>query len=309
MSATTVLVVGATGNQGNAVIDQLLESDEDYELLALTRDATTDHAQATGGKGEAVELVEGDLDEPETVRPYAERADSVFACINFWTLGYDRQVRYGENLAELLGDVDGIEHVVYSGVADQDRDTGIPHFDSAQVITEALRDADLPLTVLKPAFFMENWEVLLEDIADGTVAHPFEKGQQHNQTNYYDTARAARVAFENPEEFVGVEESVVSDVNTLSEIAETISDVTGWDVDPYHVPLDVAYDEFGEEYGVMAEWWQNNDSDYSFYGTPADTEETFGFEPLSFEEYLRRNDWEGGKESPAHIAGWAKAGE
>lgn len=196
-----------------------------------------------------------------------------------------------------------------SGVANQQRETGIPHFDSAQEITEALRAQELPLTVLKPVFFMENWEVLLEDIADGTVAHPFAEGQQHNQTGYYDTARAARVSLEKPDEFVGVEEVIVSDITTLSEIADLIGEVTGWDVDPYHVPLDTAYEEFGEEYGTMAEWWQTNDSDYSFYGEPADTAETFGFETLSFEEYLRRNGWEGGKEAPAHVPGWAKASE
>lgn len=305
----TDLIVGATGNQGNAVIDQLLTVEGDHDLLALTRDASTDHAHATAEKGEAVELVEGDLDDPDSIRPYAERADRVFACINFWTIGYDRQVRFGENLAEVLGETDGIEHVIYSGVANQELNTGIPHFDSAQEITEAFRDEDLPLTTLKPVFFMENWEVLLEDIADGTVAHPFAEGQQHNQTNYYDTARAARVAFENPDEFIGIEENIVSDINSLSEIAETISEVTGWDVDPFHVDLDTAYEEFGEEYGVMAEWWQNNDSDYSFFGEPSDTEETFGFEPQSFEEYLRVNGWEGGEESPSYIAGWAKAAE
>lgn len=303
----TVLVVGATGNQGNAVIDQLLESKHEYDVLALTRDASTDHARSTGAKGDTVELVEGDLDDPDTFREYADRAEQVFACINFWTLGYDRQVRFGKNLADVLGDTDGIDHVVFSGVGNQDRDTGIPHFESAQEITDALNAEDLPLTVLKPVFFMENWEVLLEDIADGTVAHPFAEGQKHNQTNYYDTARAARISFENPDEFIGVEENIISDINTLNEIAETISTVTGWDVEPFHVPLDMAYEEFGEEYGMMAEWWQTNDSDYSFYGEPSDTEETFGFEPISFEEYLRRNGWEGGKETPAYIPGWAKS--
>lgn len=304
----TILVVGATGNQGTAVVDQLLDSEEDFEILGLTRDTTTDRAHDVGTKGDAVELVEGDLDAPDTLREPVDRADAVFAVIDFWTLGYDRQVRYGENLAEVLGDAD-IDHVVFSGVADQDRDTGVAHFDSVQEITDALRAEDLPLTVVKPVFFMENWEVLLEDIADGTVAHPFAEGQQHNQTNYYDTARAVCVALEAPDEFIGVEANVVSDINTLAEIAETISDVTGWDVEPYHVPIEDAYEEFGEEYGTMAEWWQTNDSDYSFYGEPADTEETFGFEPLSFEEYLRRNGWEGGKKAPGYIPGWAKAGE
>lgn len=309
VDARSVLVVGATGNQGNAVIKQLLDSEQSYEILALTRDATSDHARATADLGDAVELVEGDLDDPDTLLEHVDRADRVFAAINFWAVGYDRQVRFGKNLAKVLGEADGIEHVVYSGTGNQDRDTGIPHFDGPQVITEAFRDEGLPLTTLKPVFFMENWEVLLEDIAEGTVAHPIVEGQPHSHTTYYDTARAARVAFENPEEFIGTEHDIVSDLKTLTEVADEISEVTGWDVDPYHVSIEDAYEEFGEEYGTMAEWWATNDSDYSFYGEPADVEEAFGFEPLTFEEYLERNDWDGGKEAPGHVPGWAKAME
>lgn len=301
----TILVVGGTGNQGNAVIDQLLASDEAYEILALTRDAS--HAQATAEKGEAVELVEGDLDDKDSFRAHADRADKVFACINFWTLGYDRQVRYGRNLAEVLGEISGIDHVVYSGVANQDLDTGVPHFDSAQEITEALRAEELPLTTLKPVYFSENWEVMLEDIADGTLAFPLAEGQHHQHTTYKDTARAARIAFENPDKFIGVEENIASHVLTLSDVTEQINEISGFDAAPYHVPVDDAYEEFGEEFGRMAEWWQNTDGETSFVCTPDETEETFGFATQTFEEYLQENNWDGGKEAPSHIPGWTKA--
>lgn len=300
-------MVGATGNQGSAVVTQLLRAEAAFDCIALTRDDTTDRAHAIAEMGDGVEVVEGHLDEPDTLSDPAARADAVFAVINFWTLGYDRQVRYGQHLAEVLGETDGIEHVVYSGVANQDRDTGIPHFESSQEITEAFRAEDLPLTTLKPVFFMENWEVLLEDIAAGTLAFPLPEDQPHQQTNYFDVARATRVAFENPHEFIGTEHNLVSDVGTLAEITATINEVGGFGAEPYYVPIEDAYEEFGEEFGTMTEWWQENDSERSFFGDPSETEETFGFEPQSFEAYLRANGWEGGKEEPAHIVGWAKA--
>lgn len=306
-SGRTVLVVGATGNQGSAVVDQLLRSEVGFNILALTRDSTTGRAQAVAEKGDAVEVVEGDLGEQETLSDLAARADAVFAVINFWTLGYERQVRYGRNLAAVLGEADGIRHVVYSGVANQDRDTGIPHFDSSQEISDALRAEDLPLTILKPVFFMENWEVMLEDIAAGTLAFPLAESQPHQQTCYYDVARATRIAFENPHEFIGTEHDLVSDVGTLAEIVETINEIGGFDAEPYYVPVEDAYEEFGEEFGRMTEWWQENASVQSFFGNPSETEETFGFEPQSLEEYLGENGWEGGKREPAYIVGWAKA--
>lgn len=306
-SGRTILVVGATGNQGRAVVDQLLRAEAAFDIIALTRDDTTDRAQTVAEKDDAVEVVEGHLGEQETLFDPAARADAVFAVINFWTLGYDRQVRYGQHLAEVLGETDGIQHVVYSGVANQDLNTGIPHFDSSQEITEGFCSEDLPLTTLKPVFFMENWEVLLEDIAAGTLAFPVAENQPHQQTNYHDVARATRVAFENPQEFIGTEHTIVSDVSTLAEVTKTINRIGRFDAEPYYVPIEDAYEEFGEEFGAMTEWWQENDSERSFFGDPSETEESFGFEPQSFEAYLRENRWEGSKEEPAHIPGWAKA--
>ena len=247
----TVLVVGATGNQGSAVIDQLLASEAKFDVLALTRDGTTDRARAVAEKGDAVEVVEGHLDDRETLTDPATRADTVFTVVNFWTLGYDRQVRYGQTLAEVLAEANGINHVVYSGVANQDLDTGIPHFDSSREVTEAFVSANLPLTTLKPVFFMENWEVMLEDISEGTLAFPLAEGQQHQQTSYYDVARATRVAFENPHEFIDTEHNIVSDVGTLAEIAESINAIGGFDADPYYVPIEDAYEQFGDEFGKM----------------------------------------------------------
>lgn len=150
-------------------------------------------------------------------------------------------------------------------------------------------------------------EVLLEDIAAGTLAFPLPEDQPHQQTSYFDVARATRVAFENPHEFIGTEHNLVSDVGTLAEITATINEVGGFGAEPYYVPIEDAYEEFGEEFGTMTEWWHENDGERSFFGDPSETEGTFGFEPQSFEAYLRANGWEGGKEEPAHIVGWAKA--
>jgi len=94
----SVLVTGATGNQGGAVAEHLLASDVEFEVYGLTRDATGDRARELEGRG--VEMVEGDLNDLETLRPAVSGVDAVFAVTNFWTEGYDRQVRQGKNIAE-----------------------------------------------------------------------------------------------------------------------------------------------------------------------------------------------------------------
>ena len=81
--ATQVLVVGATGNQGGAVVDHLLDSEAAFDVSGLTRDATSDAAEALEARG--VTMVEGDLNDLDSLRGPVGDADAVFAVTNFWT--------------------------------------------------------------------------------------------------------------------------------------------------------------------------------------------------------------------------------
>lgn len=300
MADNTILVIGGTGNQGRAVIEEL---DSGYDTLALTRDASTDHAQATAELG--AELVEGNLADPETLQPHLDRADKVWATINFWAVGYDAHIELGEKLAEAIESTADLEHLVYSGAGDQQKDTDVPHIQSHYVVSERLRDTGVPYTALKPVYFMENWETI--GVEEGVLAFPLDEDTHHYQTTYRDTARASAVVLDNTEEFAGNEYTIASDLLTLAETADIISDVTGEDVEPYYVPLDEAEAEFGEEFAVMCDHFINEGGHTSFEANIPRLEREFGFRPQSFEEYLRENGWEGEKDEPAHVPGWVKA--
>ena len=117
-----------------------------------------------------------------------------------------------------------------------------------------------------------------------------------------DVGRAAAVAFERPDEFVGKRYELAGDDLTLAETAEVLSEVTGVDVEPYHVPIEDAYEEFGEEFTVMCEWFNE-------VGYEADVDElaeTFGFEFATLPEYLREQGW-ADKDGMAAVPGWVKA--
>jgi uncharacterized protein YbjT (DUF2867 family) len=190
---------------------------------------------------------------------------------------------------------------VFSGVGSHEKDTGIPHFDSAWEIERHAQD--LPLTVLQPVFFYENFEAFAEDIVeDGTVALPLEAGVSLQMVHVDDVGRAAAVAFENPDEFVGDRYELAGDDLTLEETADVLSEVTGLDVDAYHVPIEEAYESFGEEFTVMCEWFNEVGYDADIDALEA----TFGFEFATLEEYLRGHGWED-KEGMAAVPGWVKA--
>ncbi|MFB6224550.1 MAG: NmrA/HSCARG family protein [Haloarcula sp.] len=301
MSETrSVLVVGATGNQGGAVVDHLLASDETFDVHGLTRDATSDAAAALEDRG--VTMDEGDLDDPDTLREPVRAADVVFAVTNFWTQGYDAQVQQGKNIATVASE-EGVDQFVFSGVGGHDEDTGIPHFDSADEIDQYIRSLDLPYTVLKPVFFFENLEAFAEDIVDdGTLALPLAEDVGLQMVSNDDLGHAAAVAIENPDEFVGEAIDLAGDEKTLEETATVLSDITGVDVEAVHVPIEDAYDTFGEEFAVMCEWF--NEVGYS-----ADIdalEQRFGFAFDTLESYLRENGW-ADKQGMASVPGWVKA--
>ncbi len=296
----SVLVTGATGNQGGAVVDHLLASETEFDVYGLTRDSSSEVAQGLADRG--VTMVEGDLNEKDSLTPHVAAVDAVFAVTNFWTVGYETQVQQGKNIAEVAAD-EGVDQFVFSGVGSHEKDTGIPHFDSAWEIDQHAQDLDLPLTVLGPVFFFQNLEAFAEDVVgEGTLALPLEEGVALQMIDTQDVGRATAVAFENPEEYVGERIELAGDERTLAETADVLSEITGRDVEPVYVPIEDAYDSFGEEFTVMCEWF--NEVGYS-----ADIdalEERFGFEFTDLETFLRENGWED-KDGMASVPGWVKA--
>ena len=76
----TVLVSGATGNQGGAVARELLA--HGYRVRAMTRKPLSDPARALGKLG--AELVQGDLDDEASIARALAGAWGTFAVQNTW---------------------------------------------------------------------------------------------------------------------------------------------------------------------------------------------------------------------------------
>lgn len=139
MSPRNILVTGATGKQGGAVIKALLAKPPpyDFHILALTRKTTSSAAQALAANPK-VTLVEGDLENAGDIFTKAGGVGSVFAvfCVVLPSMKKNtegQETRQGTNLvdAALANDV---KHFVYSSVdrggpnkSEVDA-TNVPHF-------------------------------------------------------------------------------------------------------------------------------------------------------------------------------------
>src|SRR6516165_7272337 len=72
----TILVTGATGRQGGAVIRHMLPNG--WKLRALTRNPNGYAAKQLSGQG--VEIVQGDLEDPASLEQAAHGVYGIFSC-------------------------------------------------------------------------------------------------------------------------------------------------------------------------------------------------------------------------------------
>lgn len=72
----TVLVTGATGKQGGSVVAALLGAESNFEILAVTRDATSSKAQKLKKQSPKIKVVQGNLDDSEIIFTNAHNVTS-----------------------------------------------------------------------------------------------------------------------------------------------------------------------------------------------------------------------------------------
>lgn len=299
MTERTALVVGATGNQGRAVINHLLAADHDYSIRGLTRSPESEAATALGDRG--IEMIQGDLNNRPSLRPAVEGADTVVIITNIWTAGFDRQIDQGRNIADVAVEA-GVGHLVFSGAGYHDRDLGIAALEPAGSVERYIKGLDVASTFLRPVWFMHNLEPAFEDILDGTLGLPVQRGVKLQMIDVDDVGRAVARVVAEPAEFSGEGFDLAGDEHTLAEMATILSDITGADVQPFHVPNEEARKDMGDAMGELFEWFNEEGYDVDIEAL----ERRLGFEFTSFRDYLEKNGWSD-KSAPARIPGLMKA--
>jgi len=145
----------------------------------------------------------------------------------------------------------------------------------------------VPYTVLRPVFFMQNWEFMREPILGGTLPQPLDPEKPFQMIDADDIGVFAAMAFENPGTWVGREVDIAGDELTMLEMAGTFSRVIGRNVEYFQVPWDGFEEQMGEEYTIMYRWFDDQGYEANI---AALRDEYSGL--ASFEQYLRAHGWE-----------------
>lgn len=298
-SIETVLVVGATGNQGGATVDHLLAADREFAVRGLTRTPDSQAARALLERG--VDVRRGDLTDTDTLRPAVEGVDAVVIVTNIWTAGFEESVRHGTNIADVAAE-ENVTHVVFSGAGYHDRDLGVAALEPAGEVEQYIRSLDVSATFVRPVWFMHNLEPAFDAVLEGTLPLPIAEDVTLQMIDVDDVGRTIARILDDPGEFAGEGFDLAGDQHTLAGMARILSDVTGTDVQPVTVPIEDAREEMGEEMGELFQWF--NDQGYAV--DIERLERRFGFKFTSFRAYLEKNGWRD-KTQPSRMPGLVKA--
>jgi uncharacterized protein YbjT (DUF2867 family) len=245
--SSTVLVTGATGQQGGALARLLLANGR--HIRALTRKADSPAANELRSRG--AELAIGDFEDRASLESAMRGVDAVYLMATPFGSGIEAEIRQGRTAADVARD-SGVRHLVYSSVSDADRQTGIPHFDSKYEIEQHIQGLGIPYTIIAPAYFMENLD--LRSVREGRFGMPMPATRQLQQTALADIAGFAALVLERGEPFFGKRINIASDELSGREMAAILTDVAGRSVEYAEVPLDRVMAQ-SEDLGLMFEWF------------------------------------------------------
>lgn len=245
----TITVIGATGQQGSAVVAALLS--QGASVRAAVRDLHGRAATDLAKRG--VEIVSADLDDQSSVRAALDGATAAFAMTTYsGARGTDGEIAHGRVIAD-AADAAALPHLVYSSVGGAERHSGIPHFESKRRIEEFLLDVGRPVAFLRPTFFMDNLARMIDDGSEpARIALPLPDGVPLQMISVRDIGKAAAALLLNRDSAPQSLE-IAGDEITGSQIADIVGAQLNRPASYTQLPLDVLGDD--EDRKAMFRWF------------------------------------------------------
>ena len=173
--AQTILVTGATGNVGAALIEQLCG--RDVRIVAAVRDVE----RARQRLGAGLEYAQFDFARPETYNAF-DGVDRLFLVRPPEIADVRRVIAPAIDAARRAG----VRQVVFLSLLGVERNPIVPHYR----IEKALRESGMAWTSLRASYFMQNLDTIhREDVRRGTIVVPAGVGK----TSFIDVRDIAAV--------------------------------------------------------------------------------------------------------------------
>ena len=214
MNKPNILILGATGKVGGAVIEELVKN-KDVNVVAGTR--SSEKAQAF--KEQGIDSVILDLDKPETIAPALENIDRALLLTGY-TVDMLRQSKRFLDTAKQQR----VKHVVHIGASTAPTNE-VAHWGWHQFIEAYIEKLGFSYTHLRPEAFMQN--LLGFGWLNNGVITNYIGNARWSWIDCYDLAALAVETLLSPEKYNGQTIPLGYDVKTMDEVAKILTEVVG----------------------------------------------------------------------------------
>ncbi|MCH5583437.1 NmrA/HSCARG family protein [Shimazuella sp. AN120528] len=243
-----ILVLGATGQQGGAVLNHLVKAG--WRVRALTRDKNSKKAKSLVQKN--IEIVEADIENLPALNLAMQGVYGVFSVQPFEPIDIEKEVQMGINVADAAKKA-GVEHFIYTsfeGAEEQAKFRDLAKWE----IEKHIQSIGLPATIFRLPMFMENFLTFTHyGLQNGVYADATQPNIPVNLIAIEDIGVFVSLAFDHPNEYVGKTISLASDAVTPPNIAAAISRVSGTTITYKQIPME-ALRKQDEEIAKVYDW-------------------------------------------------------
>lgn len=225
MEKKSIVVCGASGNQGGAVVRSLLHSQQ-CNIVALSRNPDSERMQDFKRKG--VTIRRADLQDKASLTKVMQNAYGCFGLTQPWSSDYKKvniagEIEQGRNIVDACLEA-GVKHLIQSTVLQFGTGkTGIPHVDSKLAIEESLMKSKVPCTLLRPASFMDNIGTFFFPVKKGSIKGFVDGDAKVPYIACEDIGVFAGLAFEHPDDFIGKKINLIGDFVSGEELCQSMS--------------------------------------------------------------------------------------
>ncbi len=279
----SVLVTGATGQQGGAVTRALLATG--HRVKALTRKPDSDAARQLMSAG--TDLVTGDLRDAASVLKAASGVDTMFLMGNSYEAGTEEETRQGN----CRGSCEvcrrrAFDLFVRSRCQQED---GHPHFESKYLVERHVAGLGIPYTISAPVAFMENivapWSISV--LRQGTHAFAMPPKRVLQLVALADIGAFVSALVERREQVFGKRFDFAGDELSGEEQAKILSHAIGRPINYQEIPIAAARQQ-SEDAALMLEWFDRVGYDADIVALRRDFSEVRW---QSFADWARAFDW------------------
>ena len=265
----TLLVTGATGKQGRAVIDTILSSASSppFNIIALTRKATSSAATAlTKRYPSKVRLLEGDLSDSRSIFRNAKSITEypIWGVFGVTTPMGGQEQEQGISLVDAALEA-GTERFVFTSVErGGEKPTEVPHFITKHNIEEHLKKRAAELggkttwKIVRPVFFMDNLVpgAVGKLITTAWKNYLGDSKKSLQLVSVADVGLVAAQAFLKPDELENEVVSVAGDELTYEQANEIFKSKVGHSMPTTYAPLVTGALWMMKDVRVMFEFFQ-----------------------------------------------------